>query len=283
MGAEGSVPEKKERPVAEVKRANVDDDAVARAIAMHRAACRIQAVYRGKRDRTAVTAIVVEKRRSRLSQGVSGFMMDASEAVHDAAELAEDLADEAAKVVRQSVHLTQDEVEDRTVDLEAMHTMGLLFPLIGISMASWSAASFYFDDPQYILNGTTDSRFYDYTADQEIKEPFATMCNLCYIVSGFSYFLVQFLSGGAMPEQTYGLGIMLLLEGAGSFAFHRNGSRTGRGSTRPTASACTSSSRTARVSCGMARTTLCAASPCSRARSARSPPTLRPSSASSSS
>lgn len=229
MGADASVPEKDLEAGGAASRDGVGHEDVARAIKMHQAACRIQAHYRGKRDRASVQAIVVEKRRLHLSQHVSGLITDASSAVHSAHDLAHDLANEAVEEVhrlQESVHLTQDEVEDRTVDLEAMHTMGLLFPVIGISIASWSAAGFYLNDPHYILNGTTDSRYYDYTADQVIKEPFATMCNLCYIVSGFSYFVVQFLSGGAMPEQTYGLGVMLLLEGAASFAFHRDGSRT---------------------------------------------------------
>ena len=127
-------------------------------------------------------------------------------------------------------------VADYMNNLEATFTLGMLFPLIGALCASVYATIVYSNYHIYQMPDPAVNRYLWFTISPlqnqtrlvtEVAEPFASACNLAYLVAGSGFFFLQFFSGAPLPEQTYGVAVFLLLLGAASGAFHMDASQTG--------------------------------------------------------
>ena len=71
------------------------------------------------------------------------------------------------------------------------------------------------------------SEFYSYTPKAVILEPFSTLTNLSFWAAGVGLYILPFLSYERLPPQAFGAGMLLVLLGGCSGAFHADGSREG--------------------------------------------------------
>lgn len=71
------------------------------------------------------------------------------------------------------------------------------------------------------------SEFYSYTPKAVILEPFSTLTNLSFWAAGVGLYILPFLSYERLPPQAFGAGMLLVLLGGCSGAFHADGSRAG--------------------------------------------------------
>ena len=58
-------------------------------------------------------------------------------------------------------------------------------------------------------------------------EPFAALSNLCFVTSGLALFMLPMFSGSFIAPHVFGVGMLYSFLGAGSWAFHKDASRTG--------------------------------------------------------
>ena len=71
------------------------------------------------------------------------------------------------------------------------------------------------------------SEYYSFTPKVQFAEPFSTLGNLCFWAAGVGLYVLPFLSFERLPAQAFGAGMLLVLLGGCSGAFHADGSRPG--------------------------------------------------------
>lgn len=110
---------------------------------------------------------------------------------------------------------------------EATHVMALFFPVMGMLPAVLlSVQAYYLDSTAYRL-ADEEEPMMRFTPIMIYPEPFAGLSNLSYIAAGIALFLMPVLSGSFLAPHAIGAGVFFAVVGAGSWAFHKDASRTG--------------------------------------------------------
>jgi hypothetical protein len=112
-------------------------------------------------------------------------------------------------------------------NLEAVHTLSLLWPLLGMLFPAGYSASVYLDADTAYRGDEVGRMQYTPTTALGFAEPFAAGSNLSYFLAGVGLFVMPFLSGDHMPAPTFAIAVFLCTLGGASMAFHADGSQGG--------------------------------------------------------
>ena len=124
--------------------------------------------------------------------------------------------------------ITHDDTPPGIHNLEAMHTLALLFPLLGMTLPVGYSCAVYLDSNMtYLEEVSRNQRFHQFTPDVVFHEPFSAFANAAYFTAGMGLYLIPFLSGDFMPKETFAIALYLMLLGGASGTFHQDGSQTG--------------------------------------------------------
>ena len=120
-------------------------------------------------------------------------------------------------------------------NVEAVYTLSIFVPFLGAlpaviyayavyasEVALGSPAWFYFNETE----ASVQAHRFATNAGWHYIEPLAAPTNIAFWLSGVLLFVLPWLGDAPLPNQTYGIAMMLSLLGATSYSFHLDGSRT---------------------------------------------------------
>ena len=130
-------------------------------------------------------------------------------------------------------------VLDAFGNLEAIYTLSVFVPFLGAFPGVLHAVSVYLcedrlEEPArsafYYSESTTDVRHHLFATRGDFihfMEPLAGPSNFAYWTAGAALYVMPWVAREELPNTTYAIGLLLAMLGAASYAFHRDGSRTG--------------------------------------------------------
>ena len=120
-------------------------------------------------------------------------------------------------------------------NVEAIYTLSIFVPFLGALPAVIYAYGVYSSEaalgsPAWFYFNQTEASFQAHRfatkAGFHYIEPIAAPTNIAFWLSGVLLFVLPWLGDAPLPNQTYGIAMMLSLLGATSYSFHLDGSRT---------------------------------------------------------